>query len=132
MSKQVASADGLSMKQKNFARELLTDKRKSPTQAVIDAGYQVKSRHVARQIARENLQKPAIKNYLAKHSTEADETIVQMMRLKDDDRLGYKRLAFDAAVEVKDRVEGRSVQRTEVKTEGVTLNIDLTSAILPE
>ena len=129
MSLQVASADGLSRKQRNFARALLKDKKISPTQAVIDAGYNVKSRHVARQIARENLHKPAISTYLSKYNYEADETIVQMMGLRDDDNVAKKRLAFDAAVEVKDRVEGKPTQRTEQISTAVNINIDLTGDV---
>lgn len=70
------------------------------------------------------LQKPESRIYLQEHISNARETIIDLMNnsSKDDIRLR-------SAIDVLDRSTGKAIQRTEVTTQGVTLNIDLTSSL---
>ena len=70
------------------------------------------------------LAKPEAQIYLKQHIDKAQETIVDLMvnSEKDDIRLR-------AATDVLDRSHGKATQRIERSTTGVTLNIDLTSAL---
>lgn len=74
--------------------------------------------------AHQLLKKPEAQIYLKQHIDKAQETIVDLMvnSEKDDIRLR-------AATDVLDRSHGKATQRIEQSTTGVTLNIDLTSAL---
>lgn len=82
----------------------------------------------ARVIARQNFNKPNIELYLGDRGYKALDVLTEAMTDKEaswTDRI-------KAADSIADRQFGKATQRTEVKTQGVTLNIDLTSAINPE
>lgn len=118
----------LTRKQKAFADALLNDNKISATQAVIDAGYDVKDRHIARQIAGENFQKPAIQAYLDIHAQQATDTVLEIMSLsrsKADDS-SHATVALRAAQDILDRKHGKAVQQVETRSVGVTIAIDLT------
>ena len=114
----------LTPKQQNFVDTLLQDPKKSPTQAAYET-YNAKSRHVARQIARENLLKPAIVEYLAQYDKEAQQTIVEVMLHARQQKSSptYQRLAKDSAVEILDRIHGKATAK--VETKGLNLNLDI-------
>lgn len=70
------------------------------------------------------LQKPAAQIYLQQHVDNAKETVVELMNTakKEEVRLS-------AAKDVLDREHGKATQRVESQSTGVTLSIDLTSAL---
>lgn len=72
------------------------------------------------------MKKPEAQIYLQEHVNKAQQTIVSLMD-SDKEEMQYK-----ASVEVLDRNTGKSIQRTENVTTGVTLHIDLASALSPE
>lgn len=113
----------LTRKQKAFADTLLNNPKMSATKAALQT-YNTTKDYVAKNIASENLTKPNIQSYLAKHDNTAQHTIVEMMNQRED-----KRLAFDAARDIEDRVHGKATQRVEQHTTGVSLVIDLTSSL---
>lgn len=113
--------DKLTRKQQAFVRHLLDNPKDSATEAARQA-YNVSSDNSASLIASENLRKPQIMAYLENYSTKAEHTIVKHM-VQDKD----KRLSFDAARDILDRLHGKATQRQEVKSTSVTVNVNLTS-----
>lgn len=114
----------LTRKQKAFADKLIDNPKMSATQAILQT-YNVKSEgSTARTVAAQNLAKPSIQAYLDKHDYESQTIIVKTMKQTDD-----KRLAYDAARDIQDRLHGKAKQSIETTTTGVTLTIDLTSAL---
>lgn len=74
------------------------------------------------------LSKPEAQIYLQEHVEQAKQTIVGLMKSEKPD------IQLRAATDVLDRSQGKATQRIAQHTTGVTLTIDLTSAIgeLPE
>lgn len=117
----------LTRKQKAFADELLNDKKLSATQAALRTygkTAQPTTYRTARQIATENMAKPSIQSYLNSHDYESQAVIVKSMTQEAD-----KRLAFDAARDIQDRLHGKATQKVEQTSTGVTLVIDLTNSL---
>jgi phage terminase small subunit len=113
----------LTRKQKAIADIIMADKKISGTQAALDAGYTKNgSRHVARQLARETLQNPAVLAYMNKASDEAEHRIIGLMKQRKNNRL-----AFDASKDILDRVHGKAVQKSEVKSQSIQVNVNLAS-----
>lgn len=69
------------------------------------------------------LKKPEAQIYLETHVDRAKETVVELLDSKKDD------IRLRSATEILDRNLGKSTQRVEQHTTGVTLSIDLTSAL---
>jgi phage terminase small subunit len=112
----------LTRKQQAFVNELITNPKQSATQAVLKT-YNVKSSDVARAVGSENLAKPSIMQHLVANSSRAESVIVDLL----EDKKSEVRLA--SAKDILDRVHGKATQRIEQTTTGVTLTIDLTSAL---
>lgn len=74
----------------------------------------------ARANSYELLKKPEAQIYLQTHINRAKETVVQLLDSEKDD------IKLRAADSILDRSMGKAIQRSEVNTTGVTLNIDLT------
>lgn len=79
----------------------------------------------ARTNAYKLMQKPAAQIYLQEHISRAKETVVELMGSEKDD------IRLRSAQDILDREHGKATQKQEITTTGVTLNIDLTSAIQP-
>lgn len=77
------------------------------------------------------LAKPEATLYLKEHTREASETLIDVMRnaRQQQDNANFQRLAKDTADSIIDRVDGKATQKIEQTTTGVTLTIDLTSAL---
>ena len=119
----------LTKKQKIFVKHIIDNPKSSVTEAVVQA-YDVKNRPTATVIGNENLRKPNIVMELAKYNGLMESTLVNTVNdYKESDKLGERTLAVDVAKYIHDKVHGKATQRTEVRTEGVTLTIDLTSAL---
>lgn len=112
----------LTRKQKAFADELINNPKMSATQAIKNT-YNVTTDTSASVTAHENLRKPSIQLYLDKHIDKAKNRVVELIDSNRED------IALRASDSVLDRALGKAVQRSEVQTTGVTLNIDLTSAL---
>lgn len=70
------------------------------------------------------LSKPEAQIYLKEHVDRARETIVDLMQHSEKDDIRLR-----SAVDVLDRNHGKAIQQVNTRTEGVTLTIDLTSAL---
>lgn len=68
--------------------------------------------------------KPEAQIYLKQHIDKAQETIVELMTSSEKDDIRLR-----AATDVLDRSHGKAVQQIQQTTTGVTLTIDLTSAL---
>lgn len=112
----------LSRKQIAFANHLINNPKDSATEAA-NQTYDVNSRKSAEVIASENLRKPEIQLYLKEH---IDKAKLKVIELVDSDK---DEIALKASDSILDRALGKATQRTEVTTQGITLNIDLTSAL---
>jgi phage terminase small subunit len=109
----------LTRKQKNFADELLADRKISATEAVMRT-YNVAARRTAETIASENLRKPEIMAYLDTHVSMAKGRIVELA-IQDDD----KRLALDASKDILDRTLGKATQKIQTENSSVVINLTL-------
>lgn len=109
----------ITKKQKGFANRLLTDPKTSATQAAFDV-YRVKNRHVAEQIAHENLRKPVVLQYMNQFADKAERRIIELTKS------GNERIALDASKDVLDRSYGKATQRLQVESHSARINIDLT------
>lgn len=128
----------LTSKQSAWVQHLVENPKSNPTQAAL-ATYGNGSRPIsygtASQIAHDNLSKPSILLELSKHSQTAELVVVEVMNTsnkfsKTGDKSGsaYASVALQAANSLLDRLHGRATQRTEQRSEVVTLNIDLSGA----
>lgn len=69
------------------------------------------------------LKKEDAQIYLQKHVDKARSTIVSLLDSKKDE------IKLKSAQEILDRNTGKSIQRTEVNSNNITLSIDLTSSL---
>jgi len=113
----------LTRKQKLFADTLIQNPKLTGTEIVQEI-YNTSTKNAATVIASDNLTKANIQLYLAKHDVQAQETITEMMLQRED-----KRLAFDAAKDIQDRLHGKAKQAVDINSTSVSLTIDLTSAL---
>lgn len=118
---------------------MLTDSQKQFTDAALTAPtsdllidrvmeiYQT-NRNSAQVISRQNFSKPNIVEYLGDRGYRALDVLTEAMKDKEanwSDRI-------NAAKDIADRQFGRATQRIEAHTTGVTLNLDLSSALPTE
>lgn len=77
------------------------------------------------------LAKPEAQLYLQEHKREAEETIVEVMQnaRSKKENASFQRLAKDTADSIIDRLDGKARQQVDITQTGVTLVIDLTSAL---
>lgn len=112
----------LTRKQRAFADKLLDNPKMSATQAVRET-YNIKQEgSTARTMAAQNLAVPSIQQYLNSHDYESQSTIVEMMKQRED-----KRLAYDAAKDIQDRIHGKATQKVEQTTVSLSFGMDLGS-----
>lgn len=103
---------------------LKAGKRISKTKAALEA-YPNAGYESAKVLAHRGFSKANVQAYLANHDEEAQGTIVEMMQQRED-----KRLAFDAARDLQDRIHGKAKQQVEVNSTSVSMTIDLTGGVL--
>lgn len=116
---QVRTKDGtystkLTRKQKAFADGIINNPKLSGTE-IARQTYNVTDNNTAGVIAAKNIRKDNILQYINKHITEAQEVIVGNLKLKNSDNIQEKRLAYDSATQIIDRVAGKptSTQQTQ-------------------
>lgn len=110
----------LTPKEKIMADTFLNSGKKISKVKAVMAAYPNASYVSARSMAGENFAKPRIQAYLADHDMESQQTIIEMQKQRED-----KRLAFDAARDIQDRIHGKSKQMVEVNSTAISLTIDL-------
>lgn len=110
----------LTRKQKAFADHLINNPKDSATEAAAQT-YDVANRHSAKVIASQNLTSPSVQVYLEKHVDKAKFKVIQLI---DSDK---ESIALQASESVLDRALGKAIQRSEVHSTSVNLNLDLTS-----
>jgi hypothetical protein len=105
---------------------IATQKEQNATQAYKQV-HTTASDITARTNAHKLLNKPESIIYLQKHTDNAKEVVIDLLNnsQKDDIRLR-------SAIDILDRSYGKPTQRTEVTTQGISLSIDLTSALLTD
>jgi phage terminase small subunit len=117
-------------KQKAMITERLKDKTASNAEIIKRAGYRVNGVQTASQIYLENMKKPEIASKLNDVVEEMEEVLTTTVRrYRNSDKLPEVILANDNAKWIHDKVAGKATQRIEQTTTGVTLTIDLTSAL---
>jgi len=122
----------LTRKQQAFVRELVNNPKMSATK-IAEKTYNTLSYSAARAIASENLTKPNIRTELAKYSDRVEQVLFNTIdQWGEHDKPRQREIAIDTAKFVHDKIHGRATQRIEQSTQGVTLNIDLTSTLNPD
>ena len=110
----------LTRKQRNFVNILVNNPKKSATQAAFES-YAVKNRHVAEQIAYENMRKPEVLTVLYGYGALAADTLVSLLDTPD------ARVRFNASTAILDRVYGKPAQQpADSSPQKILVNIDLT------
>lgn len=101
---------------------IATQKTRNATQAYLqthpNASYQVALNESSKLLA-----KPSAQIYLQEHVDRAKSTIVDLLNSDKDD------IRLRSATDILDRSTGKAIQRTENVSTGITLNIDLMSAL---
>ena len=101
---------------------IASQKQRNATKAYMATHPNV-SKEVAKVSASALLAKPEAQIYLNEHVDKAKRTIVNLLD-SDKEEIQYK-----SAQDILDRNLGKAVQQIQQQTVGVTLNIDLTSAL---
>ncbi len=110
-------------KTKAFVDELLAHPKLSQTEAYIRT-HNTSNRKSAGVSASKLLAKPSVQIYMQVHTDKARQRIVSLV-----DNAKKEEIQLRASQDILDRTYGRPTQRAEVVASGVTLNIDLTSAL---
>lgn len=132
----------LTRKQAAFVKHLVDNPKASAT-AAVQATYgrndKPVDRNTAANIASTNLSKPNILNELAKHSSNAEYTLIELMEVSKEyakeggrDGASYASVAVQTANSILDRVHGKATQRIEQQSTAVVIQIDLTGVSSPE
>ena len=113
---------GLKANSKKVLDIIATQKKRNAKQAYKEV-HPNASDNTASVNAYQLLKKPSAQIYLQEHVNKAKETIVELLQSEKDD------IRLRSATDILDRSTGKAIQRTEVTTQGITLNIDLTSSL---
>lgn len=113
-------------KTKAFADTLIANPKLSNTEAYM-LTHTTKNRRSASVSASRLLATPSVSIYLAEHVSRARQRIIDLV-----DNAGKEEIQLRAAQDILDRSYGKPTQRTELAATGVSLNIDLTSALMEE
>lgn len=130
------AAHKLTRKQKAFADALINDKKLSATQAALQTyGKPDKptTYGTANDIARTNLQKPAVRSYLEGHSDMIEQTLINTVKdYGQSDDIKERTLAVNTGEWIHDKIHGKAKQQIDIRSQAITLNIDLTGNGTPE
>ena len=110
-------------KTKAFADELLSNSKLSQTEAYIRT-HGTTNRRSASVSAARLLAKPSVGIYLEEHVNAARKRIVDLVNGASKEEVQIR-----AAQDILDRYYGKATQRVEQTSQGVTINIDLTSSL---
>lgn len=112
----------LKVKSKEVLDLIASEPKISGTDAYLKV-HKTENRTTAASNVHQLLKKPEAQIYLEKHIRKARNTIVSLLDSEKDD------IRLRSADSILDRQLGKATQRTEINTTGVTLTIDLTSAL---
>lgn len=122
----------LTRKQQAFVQELIKNPKQSAKAAAMKT-YNVTTERSAEVVGSELLRKPEIKLELAKHSAQAEKTLLKVMNYSSEmgetfskEGASYAAVAVSAAKDILDRVHGKATQRVESTSTSVNLNLSLT------
>jgi hypothetical protein len=119
----------LTRKQEAFVKHLVENPKASATQAVLST-YNIDNPKTASVVAAQNLVKPSIVTELAKYNNLVENTLINTVNeYSQSDKQWERSLAVDTSKYIHDKIHGKATQRIEQQTTGVTLTIDLTSAL---
>jgi len=110
-------------KTKAFVDELLADPKLSQTEAYIRT-HSTTSRKSAGVSASKLLATPSVLIYMQEHTDRARQRIVSLV-----DSAKKEEIQLRASQDILDRTFGKPTQHAEVVARGITLNIDLSSAL---
>lgn len=113
---------GLKENSKRVLDIIATQKKRDATSAYKEI-HPNASQQVARNEASRLLAKPEAQVYLQEHVDRAKNTIVELLNSEKDD------IRLRSATDILDRNTGKAIQRTENISTGITLSIDLNSAL---
>ncbi len=107
----MAKGSTLTVKEKRFAEKYV--ETGNATQAIVDAGYKVKSRSVARNMGSENVAKPDIRAYIQEMASGAATRILDMsMNARNE------QVKFAANKDILDRGGFKAPERLDVTSGG--------------
>ena len=101
---------------------IATQKKRNGTKAYMEV-HPDASLATARNEASQLLKKPEAQLYLQEHVDRAKATIVDLLNSEKDD------IRLRSATDILDRTHGKAIQQVHQTTQGITLNIDLSSAL---
>lgn len=125
----------LTRKQREFVKELVTNPKATKVSAYKKA-YNVAPTTKIESVYREAIatsQKPQVISALTNYNELVENTLTNTVKhFADSDKVAERSLAVDTAKYIHDKIHGKATQRIEQQTTGVTLTIDLTSALAIE
>lgn len=130
----------LTKKQQAFVDYIVANPKASHADAARHA-YNIGGKHgliqkdvyTASEIARENLQKPAIISELAKYNNLVESTLLNTVNdWGRSEKLGERALAVDTSKFIHDKLHGRAKQSVELQSTSVNINIDLAATVVGE
>lgn len=120
----------LQRKEKAFVQSIIDNPKATNDIHVIRAGYDVKSKTVAGVMGSQLLSRPHIQSALSNYVELTESAMTNTVRdWKDSDTPRKREIAMQNAQYIHDKIFGRSTQKIEQTTTGITLTIDLTSSI---
>lgn len=115
----------ITRKQKAFADHLLNNPKDSATEAATQT-YNIKKRHTAEQIAYENLRKPEIVSYLATHSKDIENALINTFnQYKEEEDIGKRKHSSELGMWMHDKIHGKATQTVEQHITEVKLSLNL-------
>lgn len=102
-------APKLTRKEKAWSDYIIEHPKASGTEASLKT-YNTTDKNTAAVIAAKNIRKDNILLYLNSHIDKAQEVITGYLELKDSDNIQEKRLAYDSATQIIDRIAGKPTQ----------------------
>lgn len=132
--KKWAPSERLTPKENRFVEHVVNNPKDSFTEAAVQA-YNVKSRAVAANIARQLRDKPHVVAELERYSTNAEHNLIRLADASTDfamaggkDGAAYAGVAERTNNSILDRIHGKSTQKSETTVVAVQLNVDLSAA----
>lgn len=116
-------------KQAAFVQAKIDNPKMTNTDAVIKAGYNVKSRTVANALGTQLMEMPVVQMNLAEHNDLLESAIMGTVEdWKDSNTPRKREIALNAAMFAYDHVHGKATTKIETKSTIVKISIDLTGS----
>lgn len=111
----------LTRKEKEFVKQVVTNKSASGPELVMAAGYAAKDKHSASSMYTSLMKRGKIQSALSAYSDLAEQTIIKSIQdYSDSDRQWQRTLAVETSKWVHDKVHGKAAQMN------INLNADFT------